>query len=45
MGDDFSDGWIDFEEEVDRIKQEHKLSLKDIKEYFKMYLENKKDSV
>lgn len=37
MTDEFSEGWIEFEEEVDRIRQEHKLSLKDIKEYFKMY--------
>ena len=39
MGDDFSEGWVEFEELVNNLRSEHNLSKKDLEEYFKMYLE------
>jgi hypothetical protein len=41
MTDDFAEGWIEFEEFIDRLMGERKLTLKDIEEYVKMYKENR----
>lgn len=44
MADDFADGWVDFEELVDRFRTSHpSLNQKDIQEYVKMYMDNWED--
>ena len=37
MADDFADGYMEFEEFIDRLMEERKLTLKDIDEYVRMY--------
>lgn len=39
MADDFAEGYIEFEEAVGRIQDGHNLSIEDLKEYLKMYVE------
>ena len=43
MVDDFSDGYIEFEEAVGRIQDNYNLTIEDLKEYMKMYVEAQKD--
>lgn len=40
MADDFSDGWIEFQEFIDNLRCQNNLSIADIKQYFKMYIED-----
>ena len=42
MAYDFSDGYIEFEEAVGRIQDDHNLTIDDLKEYMKMYVEAQK---
>lgn len=38
MSDDFSEGWIEFEEFIDTLISQRNLSKADIKQYFEMYM-------
>lgn len=42
MTDHFADGWMEFQIFIDRLRKEHNLSIKDIKEYVEMYEDDNK---
>ncbi len=39
MVDKFADGWMEFQMLVDRLRTDHNLTIQDIEQYFKMYIE------